>query len=77
MRCGRDAGLLVRITGSQAAARSRVKLSLLDLPLLPQELAELLLPEHLRPQPDGTAADRQGTGNGASSGAGRLPPSSR
>lgn len=43
-----DAGLLVRIAGSQAAARSRVKLSLLDLPLLPQELAELL-PENLRP----------------------------
>lgn len=49
-----DAGLLVRIEGSQAAARSRVKLSLLDLPLLPQELAELL-PENLRPR-DGTTA---------------------
>ena len=44
-----DAGRLVRIEGSQAAARSRVKLSLLDLPLLPQELLELL-PEHLRRQ---------------------------
>jgi NAD+ kinase len=42
-----DAGLLVRIEGSRAAARSRVKLSLLDLPLLPEELAELL-PEKLR-----------------------------
>ena len=42
-----DAGLLVRIEGSRAAARSRVKLSLLDLPLLPQELLELL-PEELR-----------------------------
>jgi NAD+ kinase len=42
-----DAGRLVRIEGSQAAARSRVKLSLLDLPLLPQELLELP-PEHLR-----------------------------
>jgi NAD+ kinase len=51
----RDAGLLVRIAGSQAAARSRVKLSLLDLPLLPQELAELL-PENLRPKADGTTA---------------------
>ena len=37
-----DAGRLVRIEGSLAAARSRVKLSLLDLPLLPQELVELL-----------------------------------
>jgi NAD+ kinase len=37
-----DAGLLVRIQGSMAAARSRLKLSLLDLPLLPEELAELL-----------------------------------
>jgi NAD+ kinase len=37
-----DAGLLVRIEGSRAAARSRVKLSLLDLPVLPQELVELL-----------------------------------
>src|SRR4051812_49604055 len=44
-----DAGLLVRIHGSRAAARRRVKLSLLDLPLLPQELAELL-PAELRAQ---------------------------
>ena len=43
------AGLLVRIDGSTAAARSRVKLSLLDLPLLPQELLELV-PEGLRPR---------------------------
>ena len=43
----RDAGQLVRIRGSRAAARSRVKLSLLDLPLLPQELLELL-PDQLR-----------------------------
>ncbi|MGY1603166.1 NAD(+)/NADH kinase [Geodermatophilus sp. SYSU D00815] len=42
-----DAGQLVRIPGSRAAARSRVKLSLLDLPLLPQELVELL-PQHAR-----------------------------
>jgi NAD+ kinase len=39
-----DAGLLVRIQGSRAAARSRVKLSLMDLPVLPQELLELLPP---------------------------------
>ncbi len=43
----RDAGLLVRLEGSRAAARSRVKLSLLDLPVLPQELLELV-PETLR-----------------------------
>jgi NAD+ kinase len=42
-----DAGQLVRIRGSRAAARSRVKLSLLDLPVLPQELLELL-PADLR-----------------------------
>jgi NAD+ kinase len=40
-----DAGRLVRIQGSRAAARSRVKLSLLDLPVLPQELVELLPPD--------------------------------
>src|SRR3954462_4024444 len=40
-----DAGRLVRIEGSRAAARSRIKLSLLDLPVLPQELVELLPPE--------------------------------
>jgi NAD+ kinase len=40
-----DAGRLVRIEGSRAAARSRVKLSLLDLPVLPQELVELLPPD--------------------------------
>jgi NAD+ kinase len=42
-----DAGRLVRIDGSRAADRSRVKLSLLDLPLLPQELLELV-PDGLR-----------------------------
>src|SRR3954454_10078860 len=42
-----DAGRLVRIAGSRAADRSRVKLCLLDLPLMPQELVELL-PEGLR-----------------------------
>jgi NAD+ kinase len=43
-----DAGLLVRIDDSLAADRSRVKLSLLDLPLLPDELVELV-PDDLRP----------------------------
>jgi len=43
-----DAGLLVRIDDSRAAERSRVKLSLLDLPLLPDELVELV-PDELRP----------------------------
>ena len=42
-----EAGQLVRIDGSMAADRSRVKLSLLDLPLLPEELLELV-PDHLR-----------------------------
>ena len=45
-----DAGRLVRIEGSRAAARSRVKLSLMDLPVLPQELVELL-PPRLRDRP--------------------------
>src|SRR3954447_4457489 len=47
-----DAGRLVRIQGSRAAARSRVKLSLLDLPVLPQELLELLPAELRVPLPD-------------------------
>ena len=50
-----DAGHLVRIEGSRSAARTRVKLSLLDLPFLPGELAELLPPdvrERLREEPD-------------------------
>lgn len=55
-----DAGRLVRIEGSRAAARSRVKLSLLDLPVLPQELLELL-PVHLR--------NRLGSGEGQASAA--------
>ena len=38
----------MRITDSRAAERSRVKLSLLDLPLLPDELTELV-PDELRP----------------------------
>ena len=44
----RDAGLLVRLDDWVAADRSRVKLSLLDLPLLPDELTELV-PDGLRP----------------------------
>ena len=44
-----DAGLLVRLDDSVAADRSRVKLSLLDLPLLPDELVELV-PDDLRPR---------------------------
>jgi NAD+ kinase len=51
-----DAGRLVRLAGSRAADRSRVKLSLLDLPLLPQELQELV-PESLRRRFDDGARD--------------------
>src|SRR3954451_11028328 len=54
-----DAGRLVRIEGSRAAARSRVKLSLMDLPLLPQELVELLPPQ-LRERLAGTDAPLPG-----------------
>jgi NAD+ kinase len=50
-----DAGLLVRIDDSRAADRSRVKLSLLDLPLLPEELVELV-PDDLRPPHPGEPA---------------------
>ena len=49
------AGQLVRIEGSRSAARSRVKLSLIDLPYLPGELLELLpreQRERLREEPD-------------------------
>ena len=49
-----EAGQLVRIEGSRAADRSRVKLSLLDLPFLPDELVEMV-PEPLRPRSDGVA----------------------
>src|SRR4051812_49567596 len=62
-----DAGRLVRIQGSRAAARSRVKLSLLDLPVLPQELAELLpadLRSRLRDESDRASAALAG-GDGA------------
>jgi NAD+ kinase len=50
-----DAGLLVRLNGSLAADRSRVKLSLLDLPVLPEELIELV-PEQLRRRGPGGAS---------------------
>ena len=50
-----DAGLLVRIDDSLAADRSRVKLSLLDLPVLPEELIELV-PEELRRRGPGGAS---------------------
>ena len=50
-----DAGLLVRLDGSVAADRSRVKLSLLDLPVLPEELVELVPEELRRRQPGGAS----------------------
>jgi NAD+ kinase len=50
-----DAGLLVRLDGSVAADRSRVKLSLLDLPVLPEELVELVPDELRRRQPGGAS----------------------
>jgi NAD+ kinase len=51
-----DAGLLVRIDDSRAAERSRVKLSLLDLPVLPEELVELV-PDELRRHGPGGASE--------------------
>jgi NAD+ kinase len=51
----RDAGLLVRLDDWIAADRSRVKLSLLDLPLLPEELVELVPEELRRRQPGGAS----------------------
>ncbi|WP_299956346.1 NAD(+)/NADH kinase [uncultured Modestobacter sp.] len=56
----RDAGLLVRLDDWLAADRSRVKLSLLDLPLLPEELVELVPEELRRRTPGGVPAP--GTG---------------
>jgi NAD+ kinase len=53
-----DAGLLVRIVDSLAAERSRVKLSLLDLPVLPEELVELVPDELRRQQPGGASEHR-------------------
>ncbi|MFE9655301.1 NAD(+)/NADH kinase [Micromonospora sp. NPDC006431] len=45
----RDAGLVVRLDPRRFQERSQLKLSLLDLPLLPDQLRELL-PEELREQ---------------------------
>jgi NAD+ kinase len=42
-----DAAKVVRLAAGEHASRSRVKLSLLDLPLRPDQLLELI-PEHLR-----------------------------
>jgi len=47
----RDAGLVVRIDPRRHRERSQLKLSLLDLPLLPEQLRELL-PEPLREEFD-------------------------
>ncbi|WP_426514016.1 NAD(+)/NADH kinase [Dactylosporangium sp. McL0621] len=41
----RDAGEIVRFSAAEHASRSRVKLSLLDLPLRPDQLLELIPPE--------------------------------
>jgi len=46
-RYRRDAGLVVRLDPGRHRERSQVKLSLLDLPLLPEQLRELL-PEPMR-----------------------------
>jgi NAD+ kinase len=50
-----EAGLLVRIDDSRAVDRSRLKLSLLDLPVLPEELVELVPDELRRSQPGGAS----------------------
>jgi hypothetical protein len=47
------------IDGSRAAARSRVELSLVDLPVLPHELVELL-PEDVRRRLDASALPEEG-----------------
>lgn len=46
-RLRQDAAKVVRLSAGAHASRSRVKLSLLDLPLRPDQLLELI-PEHLR-----------------------------
>ncbi|SCF28244.1 NAD+ kinase [Micromonospora viridifaciens] len=51
VRYVRDAGLVVRLDPRRYQERSQLKLSLLDLPLLPDQLRELL-PEELREQLD-------------------------
>ena len=69
-----DAGRLVRIEGSRAAARSRVKLSLVDLPVLPHELVELL-PDDVRRRLD-AAAEGPGESTTGRAAAGCTPPGS-
>ncbi|WP_091086618.1 NAD(+)/NADH kinase [Micromonospora nigra] len=51
IRYRRDAGLVVRLDARRYQERNQLKLSLLDLPLLPEQLRELL-PENLRRQLD-------------------------
>jgi NAD+ kinase len=61
-----DAGRLVRLPGSRSADRSRVKLSLLDLPYLPEELLELA-PAEVRDRlsrPASSDGPRRGTQEG-------------
>ena len=58
-----DAGRLVRIDGSRSADRSRVKLSLLDLPYLPEELLELA-PADVRDRLSRKHGDGRGTEEG-------------
>lgn len=49
-----DAGEVVRLSAREHASRSRIKLSLLDLPLRPDQLVELIPPElRRRAGPDG------------------------
>jgi NAD+ kinase len=50
-----DAGLVVRLSAGEHASRSRIKLSLLDLPLRRDQLLELI-PENLRQQALAAAA---------------------
>ncbi|WP_459642836.1 NAD(+)/NADH kinase [Kineococcus sp. NUM-3379] len=47
----RDAGWVIRMGGDSPGRRSRARLTLLDLPLLPEELRELLPQELLRGDP--------------------------
>lgn len=49
VRYRRDAGLVVRLDPRRYQERNQLKLTLLDLPLLPEQLRELL-PESLRDQ---------------------------
>ncbi len=62
----RNAAQVVRLSPADHAHRSRVKLSLLDLPLRPDQLLELIPPEMRR---DAEAIRRTGTPDGAD-----IPP---